>query len=145
VDVPFLDANVLFSAAYREGSGLCRLWELPDVQLITSEYAYQEAWRNLAEEEKEPEAKLGRLRELMRSVTICDPAPAEWEGKWDEMFGTEIDLPEKDRPILMAAVAARATHLLTGDKTHFGPYFGRTIEGVLILLPGDYLRSRASP
>jgi len=145
LDVPFLDANVLFSAAYREGSGLCRLWELPDVQWITSEYAYQEAWRNLSEEEKESEAKLARLRELMRAVMIRGPAPPEWEGKWDVMFGAEIELPEKDRPILMAAVAARATHLLTGDKTHFGPYFGRTVERVLILLPGDYLRGRTSP
>lgn len=48
-----------------------------------------------------------------------------------------------DRPILLAAIAARATHLLTGDVKHFGRLFGRRVEGVVILTPGDYLRGRA--
>jgi hypothetical protein len=51
-----------------------------------------------------------------------------------------LSLPEKDAPIFLAAVAARATHLLTGDLRHFGPYFGRTIGGILILPPATYLR-----
>jgi hypothetical protein len=42
--------------------------------------------------------------------------------------------------IFLAAMAARATHLLTGDKTHFGRYYRRTIAGVLILPPSVYLR-----
>ena len=53
-----------------------------------------------------------------------------------------VDVPAKDRPILQAAIAAKATHLITGDVTHFGEYFGRQIGGVLILAPGDYLRDR---
>jgi len=53
-----------------------------------------------------------------------------------------ISLPEKDVPILLAAIEARCTHLLTGDVRHFGPYFGNTIEGVSIILPGNYLRNR---
>ncbi len=55
---------------------------------------------------------------------------------------TGVDLPAKDRPIQLAALHARATHLLTGDVAHFGPYFGRSIEGVQILRPAEYLRSR---
>jgi hypothetical protein len=41
---------------------------------------------------------------------------------------------------------ARATHLLTGDilHLHFGPYLGRKIAGIAILLPGEYLRGRVS-
>jgi hypothetical protein len=39
---------------------------------------------------------------------------------------------------------ARATHLLTGDIRHFGPYLGRKIAGIAILLPGEYLRGRVS-
>jgi predicted nucleic acid-binding protein len=140
LDVPFLDANILFSAAYREGSGLVLLWQLADVRLITSEYAYLEARHNLAEEDKDAEGKLARLKQLMRSVTICDAASPELLDKWDTSFRDLIDLPEKDRPIFVAAVAARATHLLTGDRAHFGPHLGRTVEGVLILLPGEYLR-----
>jgi uncharacterized protein len=54
-----------------------------------------------------------------------------------------VKLPDKDRPILLAAIGAGATHLLTGDFRHFGPYYGERIEGVLILPPGEYLSLRA--
>lgn len=50
------------------------------------------------------------------------------------------DLSEKDKPVLMAALAMNASHLLTGDVTHFGRYYGRQIEGLIILLPGEYLK-----
>lgn len=55
----------------------------------------------------------------------------------------EILLPEKDVPMMLAAIEARATHLLTGDLRHFGPYFGKKISGVLIVSPGDYLKDRS--
>jgi uncharacterized protein len=53
-----------------------------------------------------------------------------------------LRLPEKDIPIIFAAIEAHATHLLTGDVRHFGAYFGKKIEGVMIILPGEYLRLR---
>jgi hypothetical protein len=56
-----------------------------------------------------------------------------------------VSLPDKDAPILLAAVAARATHLVTGDLRHFGPFFGKNVAGVTILTPADYLRRAASP
>lgn len=43
----FLDANVLFSAAYREDAGVAFLWSLDDVVLSTSSYAIEEAERSL--------------------------------------------------------------------------------------------------
>lgn len=52
---------------------------------------------------------------------------------------SEITLVEKDRPILLAAISVKATHLLTSDKLHFGHFFGTRVEGVLILPPADYL------
>lgn len=61
----FLDANVLFSAAYREKSGRLRLWNLPGVKLITSAYAAREAIVNLAED-----AQRQRLESLMLDVTV---------------------------------------------------------------------------
>jgi hypothetical protein len=47
VDRVFLDANVLFSASYREDSGLLRLWQLKETELVTSPYALDEARRNV--------------------------------------------------------------------------------------------------
>lgn len=52
----------------------------------------------------------------------------------------DVRLPEKDQPILQAAIHARATHLLTGDKQHFGGYFGRKLGGALVLPPAEYFR-----
>jgi len=43
VDLAFLDANVLYSAAHGPRSILRRLWTLPDAELITSLYARNEA------------------------------------------------------------------------------------------------------
>ncbi len=50
-----------------------------------------------------------------------------------------IELPEKDRPVLLAAISVKANYLLTGDTIHFGEYFGQTIRGVKICRPRDYL------
>jgi predicted nucleic acid-binding protein len=52
-----------------------------------------------------------------------------------------IHVEEKDRPVLAAAIEIRATHFLTGDKTHFGRYYGRLVGGVRVLTPAEYLRS----
>lgn len=131
MDRVFLDANVLFSAAYRKDSGLRRLWHLPDVELLSSPYAREEARRNLANR-----SQRDRLTRLVRKVTlVADP---EGEQAWPE----GLDLPEKDRPIFWAALAGNASHLLTGDLKHFRRYFGKKIEGILILPPAKYLQIR---
>lgn len=126
----FLDANVLFSAAYRSESGLLRLWTLKDVELFTSDYALEEARVNL----ETPEQRQ-RLSELAGSLEVVSGYP-ELE------LPDEVVLPDKDKPILLAAVGVKATHLLTGDKTHFGRYFGLAVFGVLVLPPGEYLKMR---
>jgi hypothetical protein len=51
-------------------------------------------------------------------------------------------LADKGRPVLLAAIGVGATHLLTGDFRHFGPYYGKRIEGFLVLSSGEYLTSR---
>ena len=123
----FLDANVLFSAAYREKSGLTRLWDRPGVELVTSAYAAEEACRNLASPDQR--ARLESLLSRMRIIAESDaPMPAR------------VKLPDKDLPILKAAIAAEATHLLTGDTRDFGRYFGTRIAGVLVVTPADFLR-----
>jgi hypothetical protein len=48
VDRLFLDANVLFSAAWRPGAGVARLWRVPGAVLFTSAFTAEEAARNLS-------------------------------------------------------------------------------------------------
>ena len=128
MDRLFLDANILCSAAYRPNAGLLRLWKLNNVALCSSQYALEEARFNLAEE-----SQRSRLARLAQRVQLFDSFSHE--------FPADVSLPEKDKPILLAAIEARATHLITGDVRHFGPYFGKKIEGILVLTPADYLKT----
>jgi len=130
VDRLFLDANVLFSAAYAPHAGLSRLWRLEGVAILTSVYALEEARSNLAEQ-----AQRARLSRLARQLHLV---PEATRGD----LPSDVTLPPKDRPILLAAMAAGATHLITGDLRDFGRYFGKRVGGVLVLPPGDYLRQR---
>ena len=137
MDKLFLDANVLFSAAYRPDAGVRRLWRLPGARLVTSSYALEEARRNLTRLEQRAD-----LEELSESLEVVGSA-VEPEG--DSGILNTVDLPEKDRPILLAAMSAGALHLITGDFAHFGPYYGERVGGVLILPPARYLREFAGP
>ena len=128
LDRVFLDANVLFSAAYLQGSGLARLWKRGGPLLLTSAFAIEEARRNLA-----PGAPRERLDVLLRKVTVVPEAP--WTGG-----AASSGLPEKDIPILAAAIRARATHLMTGDLNHFDHLMQKTVDGVLVLRPAQYLQ-----
>ncbi len=126
----FLDANVLFSAAYLEGAGLVELWRRPDVRLLTSGYAAEEARRNLDTSDRRD-----RLERLLAAIEVVIEAPSA-------RLPDAARLPEKDEPILRAAIAAQATHLLTGDIQDFGHLFGRRIGGLLVQTPGVFLRAR---
>jgi len=131
MDTLFLDANVLFSAAYRNNSGILQLWSLAKVKLITSTYAAEEAQRNLRElEQKE---RLKKLLSILNVLTVEHN---------NNLIPEEIILPPKDRPILSAAIAGKATHLITGDYKDFGRYYGQRIAGVIVLSPSEYLTGK---
>lgn len=129
MDRLFLDANVPFSAAYRADSGLLILWKLADVALCSSRYAIEEARVNL-----DQDVQRGRLEKLASRLELFDA--------FERPLPKGISLPEKDLPILLAAIESGAGYLLTGDIKHFGAYFGKKIEGVMILLPAQYLSER---
>lgn len=131
MDRVFLDANVLFSAAYRHDSRLRQLFKLREVTFMSSAYAVEEARRNLSTAQRRKD-----LERLCASMDIVAAASSE------SLQSPGLDLPESDRPILAAAISARATHLLTGDAKDFGRFYGQTIEGVLILPPAIYVRMR---
>jgi predicted nucleic acid-binding protein len=132
LDTVFLDANVLYSAAYMQFAGLARLWSLKDVQLLSSAYAIDEARRNLAADRPEAVQPLSRLLESVSNVD----APQGLE------LPENIRLDPKDRPILLAAIHGKAGYLLTGDVRHFQHLYGKRIEGVLLLRPAQYFERR---
>lgn len=117
----FLDANILFSAAYGSPA-LERLWDEATrgrYLMIASHYVVEEARRNL--DTANHRIALENCLSQVRLVPEADPG-----------IPCPIPLPEKDRPVLMAAVIARADCLVTGDVLHFGPFFGQRIQGVQI-------------
>ena len=127
-----LDANVLFSAAYREDAGVARLWSLKDVVLSTSSYAIAEAERNLSARHQ-----TRRLKHLVEALHIVETTTVP------DSVREGMTLPDKDWPILGGALAADSTHLITGDFKHFGRYFQKRIAGILVLPPGEYLRGNS--
>ena len=132
MDTVFLDANVLYSAAYMEFAGLARLWSLDEVKLLSSAYAVDEARRNLAMDRPEAVPCLERLLESVSSVD----APQGLK------LPENVRLDPKDRSILLAAIHGNADYLLTGDGRHFGHLYGKRIEGVLVLRPAQYFERR---
>lgn len=128
LDRIFLDANILFSVAYGSPS-LNRLWELARKRrclLFASTYVVEEARRNLFDP-----AQIKKLEDYLSTVHIVPEV--------DPDLPCPIDLTEKDRPVLLAAISIKANYLITGDAIHFGKYFGRTVSGVKICRPRDYL------
>lgn len=119
----FLNANVLFSAA-NESSQLHRLihWLQETHELITSDYAQEEAIRNIRA--KRNDWAFG-YTQIMRSIRTVESAQRP----------IEVELAEKDQPILATAIAEQCDILVTGDKRDFGHLFGKTIQGVKILTP----------
>jgi uncharacterized protein len=109
-----LDANVLFIAAHNP-AGLSRLlFDLGRhkvVALISSHLAFAEARANLRL--KAPD-KAPALDPLVVQLEIVDTP---------SLAAPVLKLPDDDQLIFGAALATRATHLLTGDKKHFGLYF----------------------
>ena len=123
----FLDANVLFSACYSTHSSLLRLWKLRGVRLCASAFALEETRRNLRDE-----SALTRLQDLHTNLTIIAEADVR-------LIPASVTLRPKDKPILSAAIAAKLDYLLTGDSQDFGTFFGKTIAGVMILRPRDFI------
>jgi predicted nucleic acid-binding protein len=132
MDRLFLDANILVSAALKPGSRLAGLWRLAGVRLLASPHVIAEARRNVTD----PEAA-ERLEQRIAALVVLPTEPADFP------IPDDPGLPEKDRPVLLGAIVSGADFLLTGDLSHFSPCMGRTVGGVRVLLPGDYLRTRA--
>lgn len=130
----FLDANVLFTAAHNpdgKAAFIITLGADGVLDLCTSAFAAEEARRNLVA--KYP-AALGRFNELLRSLAVVSEHP-------DAPFPDDLEI--KDRPVFQAACACKATHLITGDITHFGRYMidPAKAPGIVVMTPAQFLGS----
>jgi predicted nucleic acid-binding protein len=130
----FLDANVLFSAAKSNGairSLLMRLRTAGHV-LVADSYVVAEARRNLLA--KGPEA-LGALDDVLLTVELAAFKPVHLPQ------GVAVRVPEKDRPIISAAIHLHCNALVTGDRTHFGALYGTVLLGVAVHSPRSLAES----
>ena len=124
----FLDANVLFSAAKSDGV-LRRLLDLlieAGHECWADGFVAEEARRNLAAKFPDGLPVLDALLSRLRTGPIHTPDSALEDG---------LPLPEKDRPVLAAAIRHGCEALVTGDRAHFGRLYGKAIHGVTIHSP----------
>jgi uncharacterized protein len=123
----FLDANVLFSAAKNDGPVRALVVRLLDAghECWVDGYVIDEARRNIS---VKASAQMPVLDAILSKVNVAASLPAT--------PGKSIDgLPEKDRPVVAAAAALSCEMLVTGDRTHFGKFYGRLVHGVRIHSP----------
>ena len=112
----FLDANVLFTAAHNpkgKAAFIIEIGAAGHFLLFTSDAARKEAERNLVAKYPDAFPLLVALIDRITLVTADLSAPFP-DG-----------LPIKDAVIFQAAVACCATHFLTGDLRHFGPFMNQ--------------------
>jgi predicted nucleic acid-binding protein len=124
----FLDANVLFSAAKSDGAVrelLRRLLEAGH-ECWVDDYVISEARPNLARKGAGALAVLDTLLAGLHQATAWVPGSRVTDVQW---------LPEKDRPVLAAAIGLKCEALVAGDRTHFGTGYGRSFGGVTVYSP----------
>ena len=124
----FLDANILFSAAKSDGAVRRLLATLVDAghECWADGYVAEEARRNLVAKASEG---LPVLDALLARLHL---APAQ---AYPATVEATLAIPDKDRPVLAAAMRLGCDALVTGDRTHFGAFFGKALGGVRIFWP----------
>ena len=128
----FLDANILFSAAKSDGAirQLLRNLTLAEHILVADGYVQAEAQRNIA-----AKADAQAVRDLDALLSKVDVSTVQFAQTLPALQAATVWLPEKDRPVLLAAMALACDVLVTGDSTHFGPGYGKRFEGVIVCSP----------
>ena len=128
----FLDANILFSAAKSDGAvrELLRMLMHAGHECLADDFVVTEARRNLLVKGPQALNEFEALITRMKVSPAQTPDPSMKETGW---------LPEKDRPVLSAAIRWRCDVLVTGDRTHFGAGYGKVFGGVTIHSPQSLL------
>jgi predicted nucleic acid-binding protein len=124
----FLDANILSSAAKSNGAIRTLLGLLAEAghECHADTFVVEEARRNLALKAPAGLPVLDRLLDRIHVAQVtANPSESD----------VVRPLPEKDRPVLAAAVQLNCEVLVTGDRKHFGALYGKTLGGVKIHSP----------
>jgi predicted nucleic acid-binding protein len=126
----FLDANVLFSAAKSDGAARRLLGLLDEAghECWVDGYGVEETRRNLVAKAPEAVPALNALLERVK-LAAAQPHPAASDAA--------AAIPEKDRPVLAAAIRLGCDALVTGDRTHLGAFYGKALGGVQIHSPAS--------
>lgn len=130
----FLDANILFSAAKSKGAVRQLLARLASEghECVADTYVLAEARRNLLTKEA---AAMSALDELLQWISI-HPLPSR-----SAPIPSISWLPDKDQPVLAAAIRLRCDVLVTGDRRHFGAGYGDIFSGVTVHSPRSLAES----
>jgi predicted nucleic acid-binding protein len=134
----FLDASVLFAAAYSTQGGareLLRRSLSSEVDLVTSQFAIEEAETTLLR--KAPE-QVVYFKALLETLEIeITPEPTK-----EELLAAASYTAMKDAPIIAAAIAAQADYLVTFDRKHLlNPPEVAKKSGLVIATPGEVLEN----
>ena len=133
----FLDASVLFSAAYSKTGAsreLIRLGIRGEVKLVISDLVYREARRNLETKAPEAASELDVFRQEGSFETV---KPSNEEVQVAMKYTAA-----KDAPVVAAAKTAQVDYLVSLDRSHLvGVSSVEEGSGLNVVLPGDLLKS----
>ena len=126
----FLDANILFSAARADGAirQMLALLQNAKHSCWVVSFVIEEARRNLAAKAPSGLAELETMLEGFHTATM-QPR--------DLALEAGFPLPEKDRPVLAAAIRAKCDALVTGTAR----ILGRSMANAFTVSPSTRLRA----
>lgn len=133
----FLDANILFAAAYSPMGGSALILELGEkrvINLYSSRLAVKEAEKNLRI--KASEAQIDRFYQLLNEAKIVfvEVDRNKAKAKYKRL------VEEKDAPILAAAIRSKSKFLITLDRKHLlTPKVQKTKLSLMIVTPGQFI------
>ena len=134
----FLDASVIFSAAYSPTGASREILRLAlggSAQIVVSRFVLEEAERNLAKKVPDKVKTYQVFIELLEPEVIPDPTK-------DEVLAAAEYTPLKDAPVIAAAIKAQPNYLATLDRRHLidQPEVARK-SGLDIVLPEVVVKS----
>ena len=128
----FLDASVLFSAAYSATGAsreLLRMAISGSIELVVSRFVLEEAERNLGEKASDKVEALQALIGLLEPQVISDPSR-------EELQRAAAYTALKDAPVVAGAISAAVDYLVSLDRKHLvNPAEIAQQSGLAIVLP----------